>query len=345
MRIVELILDEDQELNGIEAISVVESPAIEEDFVALKNQEVKLAEVDKEKRILLGALLIPNKPIYRRNEEEEYYIYFSRDTVRKASELYLMRGNQNNSTLEHQYEINGLSLVESWIVEDKQKDKSAYYGMDLPIGTWMGAVKVNNDEIWNEYVKTGKVKGFSIEGYFVDKAERPKEAIEDQLAKMEQEEAEYLLNSVRAIIKKDARYKEGKKMILESYNDYPDAVSNNAKRGIELNEKIGNRCATDVGKIRAQQLAQKKNISIDTIKRMYSYLSRAEEYYDEGNTEACGTISYLLWGGKAGKRWAESKLKELDLIDLKAPCQDGYEMIGMKEKDGKLVPNCVPIDR
>lgn len=345
MRIVELILDEDQELNGIEAISVVESPAIEEDFVALKNQEVKLAEVDKEKRILLGALLIPNKPIYRRNGEEEYYIYFSRDTVKKASELYLMRGNQNNSTLEHQYEINGLSLVESWIVEDKQKDKSAYYGMDLPIGTWMGAVKVNNDEIWNEYVKTGKVKGFSIEGYFVDKAERPKEAIEDQLARMEQEEAEYLLNSVRAIIKKDARYKEGKKMILESYNDYPDAVSNNAKRGIELNEKIGNRCATDVGKIRAQQLAQKKNISIDTIKRMYSYLSRAEEYYDEGNTEACGTISYLLWGGKAGKRWAESKLKELDLIDLKAPCQDGYEMIGMKEKDGKLVPNCVPIDR
>lgn len=345
MRIVELILDEDQELNGIEAISVVESPAIEEDFVALKNQEVKLAEVDKEKRILLGALLIPNKPIYRRSGEEEYYIYFSRDTVRKASELYLMRGNQNNSTLEHQYEINGLSLVESWIVEDKQKDKSAYYGMDLPIGTWMGAVKVSNDEIWNEYVKTGKVKGFSIEGYFVDKAERPKEAIEDQLARMEQEEAEYLLNSVRAIIKKDARYKEGKKMILESYNDYPDAVSNNAKRGIELNEKIGNRCATDVGKIRAQQLAQKKNISIETIKRMYSYLSRAEEYYDEGNTEACGTISYLLWGGLAGKRWAESKLKELDLIDLKAPCQDGYEMIGMKEKDGKLVPNCVPIDR
>ena len=345
MKIVELILDEEQELNGIEAISVVENPAIEEDFVALKNQEVKLAEVDKEKRILLGALLIPNKPIYRRNGEDEYYIYFSRDTVRRASELYLMKGNQNNSTLEHQYEINGLSLVESWIIESKEKDKSALYGMDLPIGTWMGAVKVNNDEVWNDYVKTGKVKGFSIEGYFVDKAERPKEAIEDQLARLEQEEADYLLKSVRAIIKKDKRYKDGSKTILESYNDYPDAVSNNAKRGIELNEKVNNRCATDVGKIRAQQLAQKKNISVETIKRMYSYLSRAEEYYDEGNTEACGTISYLLWGGLAGKRWAESKLKELDLIDLKAPCQDGYEMIGMKEKNGKLVPNCVPIDR
>ena len=87
MRIVELILD-DQEITGIEAISVVENPAIEEDFIALKNEEIKLAEVSTEKRILLGALLIPNKPIYRRKGEEEYYIYFSKDTVLKASQLF-----------------------------------------------------------------------------------------------------------------------------------------------------------------------------------------------------------------------------------------------------------------
>jgi len=130
---------------------------------------------------------------------------------------------------------------------------------------------------------------------------------------------------------------------LESFSDYPDAVKNNAKRGRELNEKQGNKCATETGKQRSADLAAGRPVTVDTIKRMYSYLSRAEEYYDEGNTEACGTISYLLWGGKAAKRWAESKLKELDLIDLKAPCQDGYEMIGMKEKNGRLVPNCVPI--
>ena len=174
MKIVELILDEDSEM-GIEAISVVESPAIEEDFVALKSQEFKLAEVDKERRILMGALLIPNKPIYRRNGEDEYYIYFSKETVLKASQMYLMQGNQNNSTLEHQYKIEGLSLVESWLVEDKVHDKSVKYGMDLPLGTWVGSVKVNNDKIWNEFVKTGKVKGFSIEGYFADKMERPKD--------------------------------------------------------------------------------------------------------------------------------------------------------------------------
>jgi hypothetical protein len=105
------------------------------------------------------------------------------------------------------------------------------------------------------------------------------------------------------------------KEVFESYSDYPDAVSNNAKRGIELNEKVNNKCATQVGKVRAQQLAKKEPISVETIKRMYSYLSRAEVNYDEGDTEACGTISYLLWGGLAGKRWSESKLKELGLFE------------------------------
>tara|TARA_R110000824_G_scaffold73733_3_gene187736 strand:+ start:2350 stop:2952 length:603 start_codon:yes stop_codon:yes gene_type:complete len=182
MKIVELILDENQEI-GVEAISVVENPAIEEDFVALKSQEFKLAEVDKERRILMGALLIPNKPIYRRSGDDEYYIYFSKETVLKASQMYLMQGNQNNSTLEHQYKIEGLTLVESWLVEDKVHDKSVKYGMDLPLGTWVGSVKVNNDKIWNEFVKTGKVKGFSIEGYFADKMERPKEEVKEDLSK------------------------------------------------------------------------------------------------------------------------------------------------------------------
>ena len=315
MRIVELILDEDQEI-GIEAISVVENPAIEEDFIALKSQEFKLAEVDKERRILMGALLIPNKPIYRRNGDDEYYIYFSKDTVLKASQMYLTQGKQNNSTLEHQYAIEGLSLVESWLVEDKVHDKSVKYGMDLPLGTWVGSVKVNNDKIWNEFVKTGKVKGFSIEGYFADKMERPKEEIKDELAKIEEAEADYLLSQVTAIIKNDKRVKGGKKTVLESYSDYPSGVKNNAKRGLELNEKVDNKCATQVGKIRAQQLAQGKPISKETIKRMFSYLSRAGEYYDEGDTKACGTISYLLWGGKAGLRWAGSKLKELENLSL-----------------------------
>ena len=305
MRIVELILDEESEL-GIEAISVVESPAIEEDFVALKSQEFKLAEIDGERRILMGALLIPNKPIYRRNGEDEYYIYFSKDTVLKASQMYLMNSKQNNSTLEHQYELEGLSLVESWIVEDKVHDKSVKFGMDLPLGTWVGSVKVNNDKIWKEFVQTKKIRGFSIEGYFADKMERPNDStIKDELAAIEEAEAEYLLNKVKAILTNED-------VELESYSDYPSSVSNNAKRGLKLNEAVNNKCATQVGKVRAQQLAQGKPISKETIKRMYSYLSRAEAYYKPEDTEACGTISFLLWGGKSAKTWAESKLKQLE---------------------------------
>ena len=182
MRIVELILDEEQEESGIEAISIVESPAIESDFVALKTEEIKLAEIDKEKRILLGALLIPNKPIYRTGSEGDYYIFFSKDTISKASQMYLRNGYQNNSTLEHEKDLKGLTLVESWIVVDEVQDKSRKYGLNVPLGTWMGAVKVNNEEIWNEYVKTNKVKGFSIEGYFADKMESPKEKVKEDMS-------------------------------------------------------------------------------------------------------------------------------------------------------------------
>jgi hypothetical protein len=196
MRIIELILDEEQEETGVEAISIVENPAIEEDFIALKSDEIKLAEISKDKKLLMGALLVPNKPIYRKTGKEEYYIYFSKETISKASQLYLKNGNQNNSTLEHQHELSGLTLVESWIVEDKEKDKSRLYNMNVPIGTWMGTVKENNEEVWNEYIKTNKVKGFSIEGYFADKMEGPKESVEE---KMEIENSK-LIQSIKEIL-------------------------------------------------------------------------------------------------------------------------------------------------
>tara|TARA_R100001244_G_scaffold55686_1_gene47679 strand:- start:1010 stop:1609 length:600 start_codon:yes stop_codon:yes gene_type:complete len=199
MRIIELILDEDEEDAGIEAISIVENPAIEEEFIALNSQEIKLAEISKDKKLLMGALLVPNKPIYRKAGEDEYYIYFSKNTISKASQLYLKNGNQNNSTLEHQHSLSGLTLVESWIVEDKEKDKSRLYNLNVPVGTWMGTVKVNNDEVWNEYVKTNKVKGFSIEGYFADKMESPKESVEE---KMETENNK-LLKSIKDILIND----------------------------------------------------------------------------------------------------------------------------------------------
>lgn len=300
MKIIELFIDEEGLLSGIDAISIVEKPAIEENFIALSEEkQVQLAEVDKEKKILMGAALIPNKNIYRRNGDDEYYIYFSEDTVRKAAELFLMQGNQNRSTLEHQAELHGLSVVESWIVEDETHDKSRKYGLNMPIGTWMVSMKVNNDEVWEDYVKSGKVKGFSIEGYFTDKVAM------SQIEMLEEE------SEARQILLEIANVILGDKYELATYGDYGSGVRNNAKRGIELNKKVNNKCATSVGKIRAQQLSRGEKLSLSTIKRMYSYLSRAETYYDPNDSKACGTISYLLWGGKAGLAWSRGKLREL----------------------------------
>jgi hypothetical protein len=289
MKIIELILDDDEAI-GVEAISVVENPAIESDFIALNNQEIKLAEISKEKRLLMGALLIPKKPIYRRNGEEEYYIFFSEKTVAKASQMYLQNGNQSNSTLEHDAQLKDLTLVESWIVEDKTKDKTALYGLDVPVGTWMGSVKVENDEIWNDYVKTGKVKGFSIEGYFADKMERPNEELKEDLAKEE----------------------------LESYTDYPQGATNNAKRALKWVEENGwGSCGEATGKNRANQLANREPISKDTIARMASF-KRHQQHKDVPYSEGCGGLMWDAWGGSAGVNWASRKLKQLEeLSELK----------------------------
>ena len=311
MDVIELIID-DEDAIGVEAISLVEHPAIEEDFIALKNQKTEFKTIDKDKRIVVGLALIPNKPIYRKSGDNEYYVFFSRKTVRKSAELYLKNHNNNNATLEHELKVDGVSVVESWIVEDVEKDKTALYGLNAVEGAWAVVMRINNEEVWQD-VKKGIYKGLSIEGYFADKMERPKEPIADlqeELSKIEEAEAEYMLSQIKAVIKSDKRLKKGKRTEMESFSDYPQSVSNNAKRGIELNKKVNNKCATQVGKVRAQQLADRKPVSMETIKRMYSYLSRAEEYYKTGDTEACGYISYLLWGGKSAKSWAESKINQ-----------------------------------
>jgi hypothetical protein len=312
-RVIELIIDEENEFSGIDAISVVENPAIEEDFIALKKQPIQLAEVSEEKRILMGAALVPDKKILRRDDDgDEYYIYFSKDTVRKASELFLSKGHQNNSTLEHDIPLEGMSVVESWLVEDEKKDKSRKYGFEVPVGTWMVSMKVYNDDIWSK-VKEGEVKGFSIEGYFDDKAERPKESLPERFEdeSLEELNAEFeLLEFLETL----------EEVSLESYGGYPESAINNAKRGIKLNEEVNNKCATQVGKVRGQQIAKgTTKFTLPTLKRIYSYLSRAEVYYDAKDPKACGTISYLLWGGKSMKNWVESKLRGLDELAKVGP--------------------------
>jgi hypothetical protein len=159
----------DEATEGVYAISLVQDPAMESMFVALSKEQVQLKSVDEEKRILMGAVLIPNKAILRRsNDGEEFNIVFPEETIRMAAEKFFQRGHHQNSTIEHSEaaKIDGVTVVESWIKEDDAADKSVKYGFNEPVGTWFASMKINNDEVWNDYVKTGQVKGFSIDGFF-----------------------------------------------------------------------------------------------------------------------------------------------------------------------------------
>jgi len=166
METFEVIFNEGQ-TDGVFGISLVETPAIESNFIALsKQKEIKLSTIDNDKRLLLGAVLVPDLEIYRNQNGHEFFIKFSKETIRKSMENFFKMSYQQNSSLEHDKEIEGVTFVESWIKEDDVHDKSVQYGMNEPIGTWYATMKVDNDVIWNDYVKTGQVKGFSIDGMF-----------------------------------------------------------------------------------------------------------------------------------------------------------------------------------
>lgn len=163
MKTYEAIYEPDKN-KGVYGISLVESPAMEGLFIALKEQrEFCFKEVDKEQRILTGLALEPNKPVYRNQDGEEFNLVFSENTVKELAFGFLKNGHQGNSSLEHESRISGVTFTESWIIEDEKNDKSNALGLSYPKGSWMVTMKVDDPLIWEDYVKTGKVKGFSID--------------------------------------------------------------------------------------------------------------------------------------------------------------------------------------
>ena len=180
MDTIELFIDEESKDDGIYAISLVEFPAIEENFVALSQHKVEFKTLDEDKRIVVGLALVPNKKIYRRKKDYEYNIVFSDETVRKASELYLKSLKNNNTTLEHQSLTSGVSVIESWIVEDERMDKSNLYGLNAPKGSWVVTMKVDNDNVWDD-IKKKKYLGLSIEGIFSDKVDLSNDKTEEEI--------------------------------------------------------------------------------------------------------------------------------------------------------------------
>lgn len=181
----------DELSHGVFAISLVDKPAIEEDFIMLNSLEIELKVVDDAKKEVIGLALVPNKKILRRIQGKDFTISFSEQTIEKVQELYMKNLYLNNVTVDHEKKVDGVSLIESWIVEDVKNDKSNMYNLNAVKGAWVVKMKIYNDEVY-EGVKLGKLNGFSIEGMFdgLDKLE------------MEQTEEEQLIEEIKDLLNK-----------------------------------------------------------------------------------------------------------------------------------------------
>ncbi len=134
--------------------------------------EMSFSVFSMEEKMVVGPAMVPDKMIIRRNEitGEVYYVYFTAETIKKLQQKFMLEKLLDKTNVEHGRKfLNGVSVVESWIVDDPKKDKQQVFGMDYPKGTWMISMKIEDDAIWQK-VKDGKLNGFSVQGYFLEKA-------------------------------------------------------------------------------------------------------------------------------------------------------------------------------
>ena len=204
-----------------EAISMVTEPAIESDFVFLSKDKaiVKEAFSNDEKHMVYGAVLRPDFPIYRNDGENEYYLEFTSESIERMARDYMMNYRQGNVTIQHEEYANEVFMVESWIKQDMDKDKSVSVGLDksLPIGTWFCGFYVNNNDVW-ERIKSGELKGFSVEA-MID--------LED-FAKVKKEDAfemnESFWSKLKSIVNEALGKKEEKMEVNEPQVDEPQTT-------------------------------------------------------------------------------------------------------------------------
>lgn len=206
------------ESDEVYAVSLVSQPAIELGWVAFDKEEVKFQKIDDDKQLVLGPILIPNKRILRVDGEgNTYHVFLKESTIEQLAQKYLKNKYTDAVTVEHEQRVDDVVLVESWIVESTIKDKSSLYGFAVPKGTWMGVMKINSEEIWED-VKNGTYQGFSIEGLFshqlVQAAKVELDLMDKEISDLSEQEATILLKKIRAVISKDKRYKKKERIDL-----------------------------------------------------------------------------------------------------------------------------------
>jgi hypothetical protein len=174
------IVGEDDEAQ-LEAVAFVDSPAIEMNWQAFNSKQYSF-KADNEKRIISGPLMVADLPIYRRTEEGEYYGVFQKEDIYNLRNKFFKQGKSNlvNEMHDSNKMINGVYMIESFLI-DESRGVLAPKGYTLTDGSWFGSYKIDNDEIWNDFIKSGEFKGFSVEGLFktVKIDEKPQSIIEE----------------------------------------------------------------------------------------------------------------------------------------------------------------------
>ena len=248
----------------------------------------------KDQMKIVGPAMVPNKKIYRRDGDYEYFVTFSQDTIKKLVEKFNKQNNNRSINVDHSNQMVNGYIEQNWIIEDPIYDKSKLYGYNLPKGSWFIEVKIEDKEFWMQEVKEGGKYSFSVEGMLSMKPQyMSAQNIIDDLSD-------------------DEVLSLAKEVFAESYTDYPQAASENAKIALRWAEKNGwGSCGTPVGKARANQLANREPITRDTIARMAAF-ERHRQNSQKELGDGCGRLMWLAWGGDAGVEWAQRKLKQID---------------------------------
>jgi hypothetical protein len=299
-----IVINEEDELTGVDFISLVDEPAIEINWMAFSSEHFDF-KVEKDKQILYGPLMIADKIMYRNDDiRGEYNVKFLKQDIESIVKKFSKNNFNNNISFMHSGQVVKGTLVEHFIVREGM---SVPGFENIPDGTWMGRVYIDDESFWMDYVKTDIVKGFSIE-------------INGLLQRQDFSKETSLWAEIENIVTSDISDDEMidritdifKSFKFETYNDYPQAASDNAKIALRWAEENGwGDCGTQVGKVRANQLANRESISRETIARMSAF-ERHRQNSQKELGDGCGRLVWLMWGGDEGVAWAQKKLKQID---------------------------------
>ena len=190
-----LVIDESDEL-GVEYIALVDKPAIEKNWFAFMDESEKQFKfyADKERRLISGGLMISDLPIFRKDEMGEYYVVFDKEQIEKIAQRFFKKGYTHNVNMMHDSErqVNGVYMVESFMIDKTRGIRTPEGYPTLTEGSWFGTFKVDNNEVWNDFIKTGVFKGFSVEGAFAHR----------KLQNVEQSEVEKIADRIQSLREK-----------------------------------------------------------------------------------------------------------------------------------------------